>query len=313
MSSMTETIVDNVAHARAKPVLSVLTPFKDDDPTELLAALETEARHLAGSVELVLLDDGSSDTTLGERVAEAIWAMTLPVRLVRLSQNEGRALGRNRLAAHARGSTFLFLDADMRPDDERFLRAWADLVAMRDPPVAFGGFSLKQAPSDPKFAVHRAMAQRGECLSYDVRARQPEKYVFTSNLLVRRDAFEAEDFSSEFRGWGWEDVEWGMRIARRYTVLHVDNPATHLGLDTVATLAGKYEQSVDNFARVVRSHPEVVATYPSYRAARALKRTPALPLWRGLFKRMALLGLLPTAARAFSLRLYRAALYAEAV
>ena len=98
------------------------------------------------------------------------------------------------------------------------------------------------------------------------RARAPEKYVYTSNLLVRRDVFEAEAFDGAFTGWGWEDVEWAMRVSRRWPVLHIDNPATHMGLDTVEQLAGKYEQSAGNFARVVARHPDVVSTYPSYRS-----------------------------------------------
>ena len=308
-----ETTVDNPGWRRAKPALSVLIPFHGDDPVALLAALDGEAPAMAGSAEVVVLDDGSGDDDLAARVAVQVKAMRLPARFVRLPANEGRARGRNRLASHARGGTFLFLDSDMRPDDGRFLQAWADLISREDPAVAFGGFSLKQAPTGAPFAVHRAMAARAECVPYVERARQPEKYVYTSNLLVRRDAFAAEAFADDFKGWGWEDVEWGMRIARRFRVLHVDNPATHCGLHTVEALAGKYEQSVENFARVVRRHPHVVRRYPSYRAAALLKRAPGLAAWRALFKRMALTGLLPTAARAFSLRLYRAALYAEAV
>ena len=62
-------------------------------------------------------------------------------------------------------------------------------------------------------------------------ATAPEKYVFTSNLLIRRDVFDAEPFDAGFVGWGWEDVEWGMRVSRRHPIAHIDNPATHLGLD----------------------------------------------------------------------------------
>jgi glycosyltransferase involved in cell wall biosynthesis len=305
--------VDNPAWRKARPALSVLIPFFRDDPCELLARLDEEAAAQGGSVEIVVLDDGSGDKALAARVSAQVKAMRLPTRFVRLLANEGRSRGRNRLASHARAGSFLFLDADMRPDHRRFLQTWADLVAHEDPAVAFGGFSLEQASDAAEFAVHRAMARRAECVPYTERARQPEKYVYTSNLLVRRDAFDAEAFATDFSGWGWEDVEWGMRIARRFRVVHLDNPATHLGLDTVEALAAKYEQSVDNFARVVRRHPQVVRTYPSYRAARVLKRTPGLSTWRAWFKGLALSARLPVKARAFSLRLYRAALYAEAV
>ena len=223
----------------ASPVVSVLIPFLRDDPSALLILLNEEAGAVDGSVEIVVLDDGTRDPELTRRLTALIKGMTLPARLITLPRNEGRSIGRNRLATAARGGSLLFLDSDMRPDYRRFLRDWADLVAREDPPVAFGGISLLQAPVEPRFAVHRAMATKSECVAYTVRARQPEKYVYTSNLLVRRDVFAAEAFDPGFTGWGWEDVEWAMRVSQRFRVLHVDNPATHMGLDTVADLAGR--------------------------------------------------------------------------
>lgn len=304
---------DNAGWSVARPALSVLIPFLRDDPTDLLARLESEATPLSGSVEVIVLDDGTADAALTGRLIGQINAMALPVRLISLPANEGRAIGRNRLASSARGGSLLFLDSDMRPDHPGFLRDWAALVADSDPAVAFGGFSLLQAPTDARFQVHRAMAAKSECVPQAERSRQPEKYVYTSNLLVRRDVFESEAFDPGFTGWGWEDVEWAMRVSRRFEVVHIDNPATHMGLDTVAALAGKYEQSAPNFGRMVQRHPEIVAAYPSYRAARLLKRLPGLPLLRRATRKGAETDWLPVATRAFSLRLYRAALYADAV
>ncbi|MDQ3126040.1 MAG: glycosyltransferase [Pseudomonadota bacterium] len=306
-------MTESPAWKAAKPAVSVLIPFLRDDPAELLTLLDEEAGSVGGAVEIVLLDDGTRDAALTARLAGQIKAMALPVRLITLPVNEGRSIGRNRLASAARGGSLLFLDSDMRPDDRRFLRDWADLAAREDPAVAFGGFSLLQAPTDARFAVHRAMAAKSECVPYTERAKQPEKYVYTSNLLVRRDVFESEAFDPGFTGWGWEDVEWAMRVSRRFRVVHLDNAATHMGLDTVAALAGKYEQSAPNFGRMARRHPEIVAAYPSYRAARLLKRLPGLPGLRRMMRRGADTTWLPVGARAFSLRLYRAALYADAV
>lgn len=306
-------LTDNAAWREADPRVSVLIPFLRDDPSDLLRALDAEAAALDGAVEIVVMDDGTNDPALTARLQAQVRAMALPARLITLTANEGRSRGRNRLAASARAGSLLFLDSDMRPDHGRFLQTWADLVARDDPAVAFGGFSLLQAPTDARFSVHRSMALKSDCVPCAERALTPEKYVFTSNLLVRRDVFETETFDAAFSGWGWEDVEWAMRVSRRFLVVHIDNPATHMGLDTVETLAGKYEQSAGNFARVVARHPDIVGGYPSYRAARLLKKVPAIDRLRPLMKRAALTPWAPTKARAFSLRLYRAALYAEAV
>jgi len=302
-------VIENAAWAGALPRLSVLIPFFRDDPSRLLAALGRADL----PAEIVVLDDGSRDAALASRVADAVQALALPACFLRLAANEGRAAGRNRLAAEARGRHLLFLDADMLPDSGDFLARWLELIASDDPPVAFGGFSLDQTPHSPATAVCRALSLKSDCMPVEARRRAPEKYVFTSNLLIRRDIFEAEPFDSGFVGWGWEDVEWGMRVSRRHPIAHIDNPATHLGLAPAAAMAAKFEQSAANFARVVAAHGDIVRAYPSYRVAKALKRAPLRGLWRPLLKAFALVDAFPAAPRAFALRLYRAALYAEAV
>jgi glycosyltransferase involved in cell wall biosynthesis len=306
---MIGSVIENATWAGAAPRLSVLIPFFRDDPSRLLAAIDRADL----PAEIVVLDDGSGDAALASRVADAARALALPACFLQLAANEGRAAGRNRLAGEARGRHLLFLDADMLPDADDFLARWLELIATDDPPVAFGGFSLDQTPHSPATAVCRALSLKSDCMPVEARRKAPEKYVFTSNLLIRRDIFEAEPFDSGFTGWGWEDVEWGMRVSRRHPIAHIDNPATHLGLAPAAAMAAKFEQSAANFARVVAAHGDIVRAYPSYRVAKALKRAPLRGLWRPLLKAFALVDALPAAPRAFALRLYRAALYAEAV
>jgi glycosyltransferase involved in cell wall biosynthesis len=310
---MAEAVTDNAAWTNAQPTLSILIPFLRDDPTRLLAALDLEAEILAGAAEIVVLDDGSADPALAAAVAETVCGLALPARFVCLSANQGRAKGRNRLAAEARGGWLLFLDSDMLPDTRRFVQTYLDLIAQDEPAVAFGGFSLDQAPPVRAHALHRRMAGASDCAPVPVRRQAPEKHVFTSNLLVRRDIFEAEAFDEAFTGWGWEDVEWAMRVSRRHPITHVDNTATHLGLDTAPAMAAKYEQSVANFARVVARHRHIVAAYPSYRVARMLKPMPLKALWRPGLKTLALARAAPLGLRALAMRLYRAALYADVV
>lgn len=305
--------VDNLAWAGAAPRLSVLIPFFRDDPNALLTALDAEAAGLSGAVEIVVLDDGSGDEALAGRTGETVTAMAAPARFVRLTANEGRSKGRNRLTANGRGRHLLFLDSDMLPDGPAFLAGYLALIEAEDPAVAFGGFTLDRTPLDPARGLHRALSLRGDCRPAAVRALEPAKSLCTSNLLVRRDVFAIEGFDETFKGWGWEDVEWAIRVARRWPVRHVDNPASHLGLDTDAALLGKYDQSPANFGRMARLHPEVVAGFPVHRAARRLRALPARSAWRPLLRRLALWAAAPLTLRVAATKLYRAALYAEVI
>lgn len=309
---VSETMVETPGWSAAQPALSVLIPNFRDDPAVLLTSLGRELAGLCDRVELVLLDDGSGDPALAQAMAEAVLALRGPARFIALAANIGRSKGRNRLAAEARARHWLFLDSDMLPDAPHFLARWL-AEAEADAPVAFGGFSLKQASTDRRFAVHRASALRSDCAGADRRALQPAKYVFTSNLLVRRDVFDAERFDGGFAGWGWEDVEWGLRVARRWPIRHIENPATHLGLDTAEQLLAKAQQSAANFGRVLASHPDVVAAFPSTRAAKLIGRLPGRGLMRSAFRGVVLTDALPARARAAALRLYRATCYADVV
>ncbi|CAN5222229.1 polysaccharide biosynthesis protein HfsG [soil metagenome] len=295
----------------AIPTLSVLIPFHGHDPAPLLRMLDREAATLAGRVEIVLLDDGNPTLEFSEAAEVAAAASPLPVMLLTLRPNEGRSKGRNRLAAAARGPWFLFLDSDMAPDAPDFLARWLALIDADAPACAVGGFSLEQATPAPEHRLHAALQARAECAPVGVRSADPAKYVYTSNLLVRRDVFTAEAFDEGFTGWGWEDVEWGMRVAARFGVTHVDNPASHLGLDTADQLAWKYAQSAANFARVLARHPQVVKAYPSYRVARVLSLVPGHRLLAAAFRGLALREAAPLPLRIAAMKLHRAALYAQ--
>lgn len=308
-----EITVANAAWEAAEPDLSVLIPFYRYDPSPLALALDRGAASLAGRVELILLDDGAVDARLAEASAELIADLKTPAQLIRLTTNQGRAKGRNRLIAAARAPYLLFLDCDMAPDSPEFLARWLGLIDAEAPKVAVGGFSLKQARPGPQHRLHAALQLRAECLPAAARCRDPGKYVYTSNLLARREVFDLEPFDEAFRGWGWEDVDFGMRAAARFGVVHIDNPASHLGLDTVEALLAKYDQSGPNFARFCAKHAEAAARFPSYRLAKMLKRQPGRALARAALKAAALAEAAPLSLRIVAAKLYRAFVYAEAM
>lgn len=310
---MAQTITHFRRDGDVQPRLSILTPFYKESPALLLEALGRDSAMQGGDIEIILIDDGSRQPDLTEAVIACLEAQPYPASLITLSENEGRAAGRNHLMQAAQSKYFLFLDSDMLPDSQSFIQTWLDTIDHDRPDVVFGGFSLDQASDDQAYALHRAMASHSDTVGAEVRRQSPEKYIFTSNLLIRADILAEEGFDPAFTGWGWEDVEWSMRVSKRWTIGHIDNTATHLGLDTAETVAAKYEQSVANFARVIAAHRTIVAGYPSYKVAKFLSMTPLRRTWRPILKAVALTQSLPTKVRAFSMRLYRAALYAEVV
>jgi len=259
---------------------------------------------------LLIFDDGSQDPALTRQLTRQVMRFPGPARLVSAPKNCGRSHARNRLFALAEANWILFLDADMQPDDDDFLNRYLDAIdAQIDPALIAGGFSLRHANATRETRLHAAQSQLSECVPASHRAKAPGRYVFTSNILVHCDVLSAIAFDPAFQGWGWEDVDWGLRVADAFPILHIDNDATHLGLDADATLIEKYAGSVDNYLRLVDRHPEEMSQTPLYRAAKRLGQIPGVLKLARIFQALAKTQYLPIKLRLLALKLFRASIY----
>jgi hypothetical protein len=294
--------------AAKSPRLSVLTPFHKQDPTPLIERLTAHA-----NVEFILLDDGSASPALVGGVIAAVERANLPAKVIVWENNRGRAAARNRLIGEARGEYVLFLDADMIPDQDDFLDRWLDLIVRQRPFIAFGGLSLQHVAPTRETTLHHFLFNRSDCRSAWLRSQAPAYSIASSNLLVRRDLLAEAPFDDGFSGWGWEDVEWGLRASRRAPILHVDIPATHAGLDCVETLLRKSVEAGPNYGRLARKHPEAMTRFPSNRIARLLKLVPLRKSLRDFCAWLARdpMGAAPLPLRSFALKTFRAAHCAE--
>lgn len=291
------------------PRLSVLTPFYRYDPSPMLKRFGA----VGADIEFVLLDDGSNSATLVADAVEAARATGTAARIVVSGENLGRARARNRLIAEAQGEYVLFLDADMLPDTPAFLSIWLGVIRTQAPRVAFGGLSLAHANRSPETALHHALFGRSDCRPAHVRARRPAQATSSSNLLVERAFLLDHPFDDGFAGWGFEDVDWAIMASRHTEIMHIDNPATHAGLDDISTLMRKSAEAGPNFARLARKHPAQVERFAAHRMARALRVMPARRAQRRLFSWIARdpRGLAPMSVRCAAFKLLRASHYGE--
>ena len=307
---MTEEIVKN--HHAGAPRISICIPTWKDAAEPLLSSLQSLTN--IAQCEVLVYDDGSCDKALTTRITAQINTIPAPACLITGSKNRGRSHARNRLIANAKADWLLFLDADMLPDSQHFLDTYITRLQSLDTPLLIaGGFSLKQINASPAQRLHAAQARHSECISAVKRAQEPGLHVFTSNILVHRDIIEQIRFDEDYVGWGWEDVDWGLRVGATFPILHIENTATHLGLDDTTSLLNKYAGSKTNFARLANQHPKDVAQMRIYQASKKMRHMPFRSLVGMLAKTLARdpLGITPISVRLLSLKLFRASIYAE--
>lgn len=305
-----ETVYCSQNWQQTEPALSVLVPTHKDSADALMSMLSLCEK--ASLVEIIIYDDGSQDQELTRRILTAIDGFPGAACLITATQNKGRSEGRNRLEMVARSDWLLFLDADMVPDDGHFIERYLETIRQHNRPLlVIGGFSLLLTPHDRKTELHRAQSERSECIPAIVRDKEPGRYVFTSNVLAHKDIMQIVPFDPEFSGWGWEDVDWGIRASRRFPVIHIENTATHLGLDTPQALMKKYGQSAANFWLVADRHPDEIKTTPLYKMANIFRKLPAAGLIKGVSRLVATLPgwCMPLSIRLMALKMFRAATY----
>lgn len=299
------------SYAALSPKLSVLVPFYRDDAGDLLAALDAQLSGLA--IEILFYDDGTQDAELTTRMRSAAESATGAIALITNTQNNGRSAARNALYEAARGEWVLFLDADMLPSKGDFLKTYLSLIDVGAADVLFGGFEVEHSSKDADRDVHRALSDVSDCLTLDERQAAGPQYVASSNLCVRRGVLDAEPFDSGFEGWGWEDSEWAARVSKRFTLIHVDNPAVHLGLETTDTLLRRFASSGDNYRRFTTAHPDLATNLALYKISKKLGRLPGQSLMRPVLKASVKAQILPMNLRLTALKLWRASHYAEAL
>ncbi len=292
------------------PILSILVPYFHDDPVPLIKALSDQCKENR-SVEVLVYDDGSNDKSLNKSVAAAIQKSEVSARLFIASQNHGRSFARNQLTGHAKANWVLFLDADMLPQTNDFVSKYISLIEAGSADVIFGGFKVPSEAHDPDHDLHRALSEISDCLSLEQRNAAGPQFVASSNLAVRKHVLEAEPFDAKFSGWGWEDSEWAARVTKRFKLIHADNPALHLGLETTDTLLRRFQTSGPNYLRFTRKHPDLAKTLPLYNIIQNLRRIPGQKILRPFLKLIIKFRFVPIRLRITALKLWRASWYAE--
>lgn len=258
--------------------LSILIPNYNYNAQKLVEELHRLAKTEDVDAEIIIGDDASTKETEWYHEVERLDN----VHVMRETTNQGRAAIRNHLGLAAQGQWLWYIDADAQVPSDFSLKAGLEAGALS--PVVCGGLLHPATNPNPKGTLrYKYEREADKKRSAMQRMKHPHRRLSTFNLLMRREVFLRERFDERCNKYGYEDVLFGVQLARRHIpVSHIDNPLIHIGIDTNKDFLEKTEIAMQSLYKVENMMPREGNGIVGI--ARRLRRWHLDVPVRGLFK-----------------------------
>lgn len=232
-------------------MFSICIPVYNYDARPLVRELQRQAEQLGGgqTVEILLYDDGSMPRF--KALNRELHPLSC-LNYVEQPVNIGRAKIRNTMARDAHHDTLILLDVDSAPNPTYL----SNYLQQPETVVVVGGTTYADGPpSDPALRLHWHYGRQREAIAPAHRRPRPYLHFQSNNFRVDREFFLSHPFP-EVYGYGHEDTLWGQLLAPSSTTIeYIDNPVTHLGLETAERFLVKQRQAVETLKVLRRQHP----------------------------------------------------------
>ena len=225
--------------------LSILIPVFNWDCSQLIKDLHFQGLVLGIPYEIIVADDCSTDKELQEK-SRIIAESHENCRYFGLPHNIGRAAIRNFLADQSRYDKLLFLDCDAAVKDKQFLKNYMEVADKAS--VICGGITHPDEIPQKGWEL-RYLYEKNAAFERSAGFRSQNPYLrFTSfSFMIDRDVFMKIRFDESYVRYGYEDVQFGHELEQNgVSILHIDNPMAHLGLEDNAAFLNKTRQAVLN-------------------------------------------------------------------
>ena len=225
----------------ATTALSILIPTYNDLCVNLVDELRQQAEETGIAFEILVADDGSTDTDIIRENSEITqWEHC---HYLRQAENIGRAAIRNFLAKEAHYDWLLFIDSDMSMVRTDYL---SEYISMEGADVIDGGVAIGGDADALKGNLRYRYEKAAEHEhTVEIRQQNPYRDFHTANFLIRRDLMLTHPFDERFRYYGYEDVLFGKQLRGDHiAITHIDNPMGFCTFESNPDFVAKTEEGL---------------------------------------------------------------------
>lgn len=227
--------------------ISVCIPIYNFDVRELIYNLKKEIKNNSIDGEIILIDDASDENFkhINNELLNQVKEFIL------LEKNVGRSKIRNLFLKHTDGDYLLFLDCDVKIDNENFLTNYLkEIQRNRVVEVVYGNFKIDSAYSKTlrnRYSVEKEI--------FSVERSSDFSLLKTVNFIIKRDIFKKFPFNEHLVNYGYEDFVFAKTLefgnvkfsAIQNPVIHIDDTSNEIFLNkTEIAIHSLYQLSQDS-------------------------------------------------------------------
>ncbi|WP_281234672.1 glycosyltransferase family 2 protein [Flavobacterium gelatinilyticum] len=229
-------------------MLSVLIPAYNYNVVPLVLELKQQADNLGIEYEILVQDDVSQKFTSENSHINTFENCHFSIN----KENLGRGRNINLLCSKSKYDYVLIMEADALPENEFYLKSYIELLS-NSPSVIFGGVRYPDSlPAREKLLRWKYGIQR-ETKSLKQRLENNYNFVFTWNLLLKKEILLKFPFPEFIKDYGYEDLIFieNLRL-NSVDVLHTENLLIHFNNENSIDFIEKSERAVKNLHALIQ-------------------------------------------------------------
>lgn len=260
-------------------MLSILIPERNYNCRQLVNDLVAQCNAAAVKYEVIVMDDHSSLFVEENRQINQLSNCTLVER----HQHLGAAKARNTLASMAKYPFILLLDCDAGVTRADYIQRYLDHLGQAD--VIIGGLAYNDTPPEVARRLRWKYGRHRECKPASVRNQHPYHAFLSFQMLLKREVLLKYPFEETVHDYGHEDTILGYTLKLNgVSVLHIDNPLEHLGLDTNDVFLQKSLMAARKYlCNPIFKETELADEVKLFRVFRKFRRLGLDPVLRSLY------------------------------
>lgn len=221
-------------------MLSILIPTYNYNVYPLVTELKSQADALEIAYEIIVQDDAS--VCYLEENAKI--NLLLHCSYILNANNLGRGNNINLLNNQAKFEYVLILEADAFPEKKNYLQNLINAIN-QDTYIIFGGVIYpNKKPTDDKLLRWKYGNNRESIPLYE-RLRKQYNFVFSWNLLLKKEILSNYHFPNNIKGYGYEDLVFIKQLKENaIPIKHIENRLVHYNDESNSIFIQKTENAI---------------------------------------------------------------------